>query len=100
MRTIRIIISNTANNNKNGTLLDNSNSNKIINNILLGNSEYCYNQTGGSTGNIFEGNVCTSVGGGLTIDLSTVLLILVIIESAVIGAMVALYFMKKRKPKT
>lgn len=91
------IISNTANNNKNGTFLDTSNNNKIINNVLLGNI-VCYNETS-SSGNIFEGNICTGAGG-LAIDLSLILLIFVIIESAVIGVIVATYFVRKRKPKT
>ena len=89
------IISNTANNNKNGTFLDNSDSNVIINNIFLGNDD-CYNETG-STGNIFENNVCTSTGDGLAIDLSTILLILCIIESVALAGIVAVYFMRKRK---
>ncbi len=94
------IIFNTANGNRNGTFLDGSNNNKIINNILLGNL-VCYNKTG-SVGNIFEGNICSSTGG-FTIDLaltSMVLLIFVIIESTVIGAVAAWYFLKRRKPKT
>ncbi|MFX0041263.1 MAG: NosD domain-containing protein, partial [Candidatus Heimdallarchaeota archaeon] len=93
------IILNTANYNKNGTFLDGSNNNKIINNILIENI-VCYNETG-SVGNIFEGNICTSPGV-LTIDLalvSMVLLVFVIIESVVIGAGVAWYFLKIRKPK-
>ena len=94
------ILGNTANNNKNGTFLVSSNNNKIINNILLGNFEYCYNETGGSIGNIFEGNVCTGAIGGPAIDLSTVLLILCIIEGAFIGVIIAVYFVRKRKPKT
>ena len=92
------IITNTANNNKNGTFLDTSNNNKIINNILLGNI-VCYNETG-SSGNIFEGNICTGAIGGPAIDLSTVLLILCIIEGAFIGVIIAVYFVRKRKPKT
>jgi parallel beta-helix repeat protein len=94
------IISNTANNNRNGTYLDNSDSNIIANNILLGNL-VCYNETGGSSGNIFENNICFA---GLptidTVTLSIVLLIFVILEGAALGGIVGTYFIRKRKPKT
>jgi len=96
LRDDTIIIANTANNNKNGTYLLNSNTNKVINNVLLGNSEYCYNQTG-SLNNIFEGNVCTSIGCSLVIDLSLIFLILVIIESLTLAVIFSTYFVIKRK---
>ena len=89
------IISNTANSNKNGTFLDNSDNNKVIDNIFVGNDD-CYNETG-STGNIFEGNICTSVGGGLGIDLSTILLIVSIIEGVALAAIVAVFFLKRKR---
>ena len=94
------IISNTANNNRNGTYLDNSDNNIIANNILLGNL-VCYNETGGSTGNLFENNICTAGLPGIdTVTLSIVLLVFVIIESAALGAIIGIYFIRKRKPKT
>jgi parallel beta-helix repeat protein len=94
------IFSNTANNNRNGTYLDNSDSNIIANNILLGNL-VCYNETGGSSGNIFENNLCFA--GLPTIDsvtLSIILLIFVILEGAALGGIVGIYFIRKRKLKT
>ena len=92
------LVGNTANNNKNGTFLDSSNNNKVINNLFLGNGD-CYNETG-STGNLFEGNVCTAPAGGLALDLSTILLILVLVEGAVIGLIVVVYLVKKGKIRT
>ena len=88
------IIANTANNNKNGTFLDTSNNNQIINNNLLGNGD-CYNETG-STGNIFVDNICTGAVGP-AIDLSTILLIICIIEGIALAAIIAIYFVRKRK---
>ena len=60
----------------------------------MGNDD-CYNETG-STGNIFENNRC-SAPGGLPIDLSTILLILAIVEGAVIAVIALTYFVRKRK---
>ena len=88
------IISNTANNNKNGTFLDTSNNNDIVENLFVGNDD-CYNETG-STGNIFENNRC-SAPGSLAVDLSTILLILVLVEGAVIAIIALTYFVRKRK---
>ncbi|MFX0020690.1 MAG: right-handed parallel beta-helix repeat-containing protein [Candidatus Hermodarchaeota archaeon] len=94
------IVSNTANNNRNGTYLENSDINIIVNNILLGNL-VCYNETGGSSGNIFENNICTAGVPEIdTVTLSIVLLVFVILEGAALGGIVGIYFLKKRKSKT
>ena len=93
------LMGNTANNNNNGTYLETSNNNIVINNIFLGN-DVCYNETG-STGNIFKDNICTSA------ELPAVPLdpfILGLIFGLVIGfgalaAVLLLFFLRGRKKK-
>ena len=68
--------------------------NTVANNKFQGN-DVCYNESG-STGNIFEDNVCTSAGG-LSIDFSTTLLIIAIIEGVALAGVVVFLLMRKRK---
>ncbi|MFX0032775.1 MAG: NosD domain-containing protein [Promethearchaeota archaeon] len=92
-----VISYNLANFNNHGVYLDTSNNNFILYNNLASNI-VCYNETG-STGNIFEGNICIAVAPPMDRFILGLIIGLITAGGAFGSALATTLFLRKRERK-